>query len=185
MTGTLSVRELQEQDIVPLSQYWFTAEPSFLIGMGVDLDKMPKEEEWMNMLAEQVRTPLEQKKSYCIIWEIDKVAVGHSNINKIIFGQEAAMHLHLWKPGIRKRGMGTELVKMTIPYFFRNYKLQTLYSEPYALNPAPNKTLEKAGFQFVKEYVTVPGWINFEQPVRRWEMSYEQFCRSGLARDGG
>ena len=181
MNGILSVRELEERDIVPLSRYWFTAEPSFLIGMGVDLAKMPKEEDWMNMLAEQIRAPIEKKQSYCIIWEMDNVPVGHSNINKIIVGQEAAMHLHLWKSGVRKQGMGTQLVKMTIPYFFKNYELQTLYCEPYALNPAPHKTLERVGFEFVKEYVTVPGWINFEQPVRRWEMSKTLFDKLGLA----
>ena len=180
MSETLSVRELEERDIIPLSRYWFHAEPSFLIGMGVDLSKLPREEEWINMLHEQIRSPYEQKKSYCIVWEVDKIPVGHSNINKIIFGQEAAMHLHLWKPDVRKKGMGTQLVKMTIPYFFKNYQLQTLYCEPYALNPAPNKTLQKIGFEFIKEYVTVPGWINFEQPVRRWEMSYDLYKSLGL-----
>ena len=177
MSEILSVREIQESDIVPLSRYWFHAEPSFLTGMGVDLAKMPTEQQWMNMLAEQIRSPYEQKQSYCIIWEIDKIPVGHSNINRIVFGQEAFMHLHLWKPDVRKKGMGTQLVQMTLPYFFKNYRLQTLYCEPYLLNPAPHKTLEKVGFQFVKEYVTTPGWINFEQPVRRWEMSYDQFIR--------
>ena len=180
MNEILSVRELEEGDIVPLSRYWFSAEPSFLKGMGVDLAKMPKEQDWVKMLAEQIRTPIEQKQSYCIIWEVDKVAVGHSNINKIIFGQEAAMHLHLWNSGVRSRGMGTQLVKMTIPFFFKKYHLQTLYCEPYALNPAPNRTLERVGFEFVKEYVTVPGWINFEQPVKRWEMTYQRYTLLGL-----
>lgn len=38
-------------------------------------------------------------------------------------------------------------------------------------NPAPNKTLKKAGFELVKEYVTTPGPINFEQPVKLWCLS--------------
>ena len=43
------------------------------------------------------------------------------------------------------------------------------------MNPAPNKTLARVGFEFVKEYVTVPGSINFEQPVNRWEMTREKY----------
>ena len=85
------------------------------------------------------------------------------------------MHLHLWNTGTRQKGMGTALVKLTLPFFFINYHIKKLYCEPYALNPAPNKTLEKAGFKFVKKFTTIPGWLNFEQEVNLWEMSYERF----------
>ena len=75
------------------------------------------------------------------------------------------------------RGMGVEFVRLSINYFFNNYKLQKLYCEPYAFNPAPNKTLAKAGFRFVKNYRTTPGWLNFEQEVCLWEMSREPSSR--------
>jgi RimJ/RimL family protein N-acetyltransferase len=101
--------------------------------------------------------------------------IGHCNVNKIIFGEEAYMHLHLWQNNTRQKGMGATLVKKSIPFFFKNLKLKRLYCEPYALNPAPNKTLEKIGFQLVKEYVTVPGYLNFEQPVKRWELTYNKY----------
>lgn len=171
----LSVRELQEKDITPLSDYWFSAEPGFLEGIGVDLAKMPARDEWQEMLATQMRQGYEEKQSYCVIWQADGQAVGHSNVNKIVFGQEAFMHLHLWKPDFRQKGMGTDLVKLSLPYFFKNLQLKTLYCEPYALNPAPNKTLEKVGFDFLKEYITTPGWINFEQPVCLWALTLEKF----------
>ena len=172
---TLSVRELRSDDIEPLINYWLGADPTFLQGMGVDLAKLPVREEWHRMLTEQLATPLKEKKSYALIWEVDGKAVGHSNINKIVFGQEAYMHLHLWNPEVRKKGYGIQFIRMSLPYFFKNYELQTLYCEPYALNPAPNRTLARAGFSPVKEYVTTPGWINFEQPVRLWAMSREEY----------
>lgn len=173
--NTLSVREMQKEDIEAIAQYWFGSDSSFLVGMGVDLNKLPAKEEFAKMLSEQLSQPYQEKKSYCIIWQVDNRAVGHSNINKILFGEEAYMHLHLWNSGVRKKGFGTALVKMTLPYFFENFKLKRLYCEPYALNPAPNKTLEKVGFEFIKEYVTIPGFINFEQKVKRWELSYDKF----------
>jgi RimJ/RimL family protein N-acetyltransferase len=120
-------------------------------------------------------SPIEEKKSYCIIWQADGKAIRHSNINKTIFGQEAYMHLHLWNTGLRKKGWATKLVELTLPWFFEKYKLKKLYCEPYALNPAPNKVLEKAGFEFLKTFTTTPGWINFEQPVNLWTMSYQQY----------
>ena len=173
--NTLSVRELSEQDIPLITHYWLSAAPDFLTSMGVDLTKMPSQAEWEKALLEQLSQTIPVKKSYCLIWQLDGQAVGHSNINKIQIGEEAYMHLHIWETGIRQKGMGTNLVKLTLPYFFECYRLKTLYCEPYALNPAPNKTLEKVGFQFVKKYVTTPGWLNFEQPVNLWEMSRDRF----------
>jgi RimJ/RimL family protein N-acetyltransferase len=178
----LSVREMHKSDIDSIIHYWLGADTSFLEGMGADITKMPSREEWAEMLEEQVRTPIKEKKSYCIIWLLGGVPVGHSNINKIVYGEEAYMHLHLWKSNLRKKGIGTELVRLTLPYFFENFKLKILYCEPYALNPAPNKTLQKAGFELVKEYTTIPGWINFEQPVKRWQLRYDDYIEVELTK---
>ena len=176
----LSVREILEEDIPLITQYWLGSDNAFLTGMGVDLAKIPSKEDWYIMLKAQLNQRYEEKKSYCIIWILNEKPIGHSNINKIVFGEEAYMHLHIWDADARKKGVGTELIKLTLPYFFENCKLRQLYCEPYALNTAPNKTLEKAGFVFVKEYVTTPGMLNFEQPVNRWEMSYESYKKPTL-----
>lgn len=165
-----SVREIQESDIPHLINYWLTATDEYLLSLGADPAKMPSREEWIAMLTEQIKTGYADKKAYAIIWLLDGRPVGHSNVNKIIFGQEAYMHLHLWDPSLRKTGYGLQFVKMGIPYFFKNLQLKKLYCEPYALNPAPNKTLPKAGFRFVRSYITVPGYLNFKQEVNLWEM---------------
>lgn len=169
----LSVRDIQQSDIDLITRYWLEADDQYLVGMGVDLSKMPTEPEWKAMLLQQTQTSIEKKQSYCMIWLVNGRPIGHSNVNKIIFGQEAYMHLHIWEPHIRKKGYGSTFIKMTVPHFFKNLQLKTLYCEPYALNPAPNKTLEKAGFTFIKEYTTNPGSINFEQPVKRWSLAVE------------
>ncbi len=171
----LSVREIQKSDIGSITQYWLSADPAFLTGMGVEPAKMPSKEEWITMLSEQLTQSYPEKKSYCMIWLVDSKAIGHCNVNKIKFGEEAYMHLHLWNADGRKKGRGPKLVKMSIPYFFENLELKTIYSEPYALNPAPHKALEKAGFTFVKEFITIPGFLNFEQPVKYWELTYKQY----------
>ena len=170
MSPTLSVREIQPSDTALIARYWLSAEPAFLQGMGVDLAKMPNEAQWLAMLSEQLSLPYLEKKSYCIILQADEQPVGHCNVNKIRFGEEAFMHLHLWSASDRRRGIGAALVSMAIPYFFKNLRLQKLCCEPYALNPAPNRALAKIGFRWVKTYTTVPGFLNFEQEVNLWKM---------------
>ncbi len=171
----LSVREIKETDIDKISNYWLDADSEFLQSLGVDLDKLPSREEWRKMLTEQVEQPYHLKQSYCLIWMVDDVPVGHCNVNKIVFGEEAYMHLHLWNDTDRRSGFGATFIKMSLPHFFRNLQLQRLYCEPYSLNPAPNKTLAKLGFGFVKQYTTTPGYINFHQPVSLWELTYNEF----------
>ncbi|WP_162427457.1 GNAT family N-acetyltransferase [Pontibacter pudoricolor] len=178
----LSVRELQTEDIPLIADYWLTSEPDFLVGMGVDLAKVPSREELTAMLTYQLSLPVNQRMSYALIWLEDDKPVGHSNVNKIEFGESAYMHLHLWQPALRQKGAGTELVKQSLPYYFDKLQLKTLYCEPYALNPAPNKTLAKAGFEFVKQHTTIPGTINFEQEVNLWQLTREKYeqIRAGL-----
>jgi RimJ/RimL family protein N-acetyltransferase len=176
----LSVREIQESDIELITQYWLQADKGLLEKMGVDISKLPSRDEWGKMLFEQLSQPVEEKKSYCIIWQVDGKPIGHSNVNKILFAKEAYMHLHMWNEGLRQKGLGTALVKKCIPYYFEKLKLKKLYCEPYALNPAPNNVLKKIGFKFIKEYVTTPDWLNFEQAVNRWELSYDNYKKLGL-----
>jgi RimJ/RimL family protein N-acetyltransferase len=176
----LLVRELRESDIELIIQYWLSSDKSFLEGMGADITRIPSRDEWDKMLSEQLSQPFEEKKSYCVIWEVGGRPIGHSNVNKIIFGEEAYMHLHMWNESLRQKGMGTALVKKSTPYYFENLKLKKLYCEPYALNPAPNNVLKKIGFKFIKEYRTTPGWLNFEQAVNRWELSYDNYKKLSL-----
>jgi RimJ/RimL family protein N-acetyltransferase len=137
----LTVRPITNSDIPLLTDYWMNADEAFLRGMGADIKKIPPREHWEAMLREQVQTPLQLKRSYCIIWLIDDKPVGHSNASDIIFGKEAHMHLHIWQQSIRQKGMGTAFVKITLPYYFNDLQIGELYCEPYALNDAPNKTL--------------------------------------------
>jgi len=73
--------------------------------------------------------------------------------------------------------MGEKLLQLTLPFFFDTLQLKTVYSEPYALNAAPNKTFKKVGFEYLRQYVTTPGALNFQQPVKRWELTKEEFQR--------
>jgi RimJ/RimL family protein N-acetyltransferase len=171
----LNAREMTIEDIPLICKYWTESDPAHMEAMGVDLKKLPTREQLTDMLTSQINTPIEKRRSYCMIWEVDGEPVGHCNTNPTHFGDYGFMHLHLWNGTNRQKGMGAELVKMTLPRFFEDLNLRELYCEPYALNPAPNATLAKAGFEFIKEYTTTPGPLNFEQPVKRWIMTRRQY----------
>jgi len=171
----IKVREIELKDIDLIADYWLRSDADYLLDMGADISKLPTRNEFCKMLVEQINLPIKDKKSYALIWELNGKQVGHSNVNGIEYGKHATMHLHLWKSDSRKKGIGTVLVKKSLPFYFENLEIQKLVCEPYALNPAPNRTLKKVGFEFEKKYTTVPGSINFEQEVNRWKLSKKKY----------
>ena len=151
------------------------ADDAYLNRLGVDRDKLSGLDEWREILAEEFQEPVEKRKLYYVIWESNGTPVGHSHIARIVYGREAYMHLHLWNPENRKTGNGTWFIGESIKLYFEKFNLKELYCEPHALNPAPNRTLPKVGFELLKSYDTTPGWINFHQPVNRWRLIKENF----------
>lgn len=173
--NALSVREMVEDDIEQFIRYWEEASPAYLEGMGVDVSKRPTREQFEKLVIPQLGQPMEERKAYFLTWIKDGHPVGSQHVNQIVFGEQAYMHLHLWDSENRQKGMGQELVKQSLPFFFENLKLQQLFCEPYALNPAPNKTVERLGFTLVKQHTTIPGASNFEQLVNLWKLTRERY----------
>lgn len=171
----ISIRTIEERDIASIVDYFLNADVSFLHGMGVDPDKLPARENWIGMLTRELSVPLASKKFYYVIWMLNDQPIGHSSLTNIAYPQEAYMHIHMWHSNTRNVGIGIELIRKTLEHYFEDLGFKQLYCEPYALNPAPNKVLEKVGFDFIKDYVTTPGWLCFQQPVKRWLLTAEKF----------
>ena len=153
--------------------YFLDADQEFLKGMGADKNKLPKREKWIGLFEKKFEIPVAKKKFFDLIWLLNDIPVGHSNINNISYGKQATMHLHLWQSKNRKQGLGSAFVKLSIPIYFETFQLDKLICEPYAGNPAPNQVLKKVGFNFIKSYETTPGWINFHQKVCKYEFTKE------------
>ena len=171
---SIHVREMTLAETMLMIRYFLESDDDYIRSLGADPAKLPEKEIWQKQLAEDLNRPLQERKFYYLTWLVGEQPVGHSNIAKIIYGQEAYMHLHLWHPDKRQHGLGCELVRKSIPKFFNTFNLQMLYCEPFADNLPPNHTLPKAGFEFVKKYETVPGWMNFKQFVNRWQLPREK-----------
>jgi len=177
MSVNLSVREMLDDDVKHIVNYWQNATDETLLKMGADKSKLPTAEVLTKFLQQQIATPYQEKKSYALIWVLDGNPIGHNNVNNIDFGKSAFMHLHIWNTPNRKKGMGSILLKKALPFFFENLNLETLFCQPKATNEAPNKTLPKADFNFQKKYTTIPGHLNFEQEVNLWQITRQEFLK--------
>jgi RimJ/RimL family protein N-acetyltransferase len=94
--------------------------------------------------------------------------VGFSSTDRIEFGEQAFMHLHILRTPHRRTGFGTEFVKRSAATYFGVLELRRLYCEPNAFNVAPNRTLQRAGFTYLFSHEAAPSSINFMQVTTRW-----------------
>ena len=159
-------------DYERMIDYFLGGDDALLRGMGVDPEKLPPRQVWLDSaLLDHQRIDADKERSY-LAWIHEGTAVGHSSINRIRIGEEAFIHLHLWVGSLRQAGLGTQYFRASAAEFMRAFRLRRLYCEPYAENPGPNRVLLKAGFRFLRRYRTVPGPINFEQDVNQYVLEF-------------
>ena len=163
-----SVRPLSHSEIPEIVNYWTLAPADYLLGMGVDLSKVPSAEQLFGALSRQLTLSVQERTSYCIIWLCDERPIGHCNLNPFVYGNSGSLHLHIWRAEDRHHGYAAKFLPLSIEHFFSFLQLQQIVSEPFAENGPPHRALEKCGFVLEKEYRTVPGSLGSEQLVKRW-----------------
>ena len=167
---TLTVREMTTPEFELVINYFLKATPEFLEILGVDPSRVPSAEGWRERFRREDGRLIGQRTWMVLIWLSDDRPVGFSSSDKITYGEQANMHLHVIDPEHRHRGIGAECVRRSADIYFERLKLKRLFCEPNAFNVAPNRALQKAGFKYLKTHMTVPGALNYRQAVTRWVM---------------
>jgi RimJ/RimL family protein N-acetyltransferase len=165
---SLVIREMALDEVDLVIEYFHGSTPEHLETLGVDPTRLPTRQNWQAWYAAEYGKPTQERSTLLVTWELDGVAVGFSTADKITYGEQAHMHLHIVDPQRRGSGLGAACVRETAELYVEALALRRLFCEPNAFNVAPNRTLQSAGFMYVKTYQTVPGPLNYHQPVTRW-----------------
>lgn len=170
----LTVRPLDPSEIDIRINYFHNASDDFLQRLGVDRQLLPSSEEWRSSYEAEYALPIRERQELNLVWQLDNEIVGLSSCDKIVFGIEAYMHLHIIDSEKRQAGLGAEFVKESASYYFHVLELERLFCEPNAYNVAPNRTLQRAGFHYLFTHQNKPGPVNFFQSTTRWVMDKEK-----------
>ncbi len=165
---TPNVRKMTLSETELIVDYFHGATPEHLETMGVDPTRLPARDAWRERFARDFALPIEQRQAFQTIWLEDGRAIGFSTTDKIVYGERANIHLHMVDPDRRNSGVGAACVRQSVDIYFETLQLKRLFCEPNAFNVAPNRTLQKAGFKYLKTHMTVPGLLNYHQAVTRW-----------------
>lgn len=174
----LIIREMELEEVGVIVDYFHRSSLEHLEMMGVDPTKLPEPAKWRQRYADEYNKPAKDRKTFLVIWKSGDAPIGFSTTDKIIYGEEAYMHLHILRPEHRNRGSGAFCVKESAKIYFDALELERLYCQPNAFNVAANRALQRAGFKYLKTFRTVPGPLNYHQAVTRWVLEKDQFNAS-------
>jgi len=164
----LIVREMQLSEVDIRINYFHDASDEYLRMLGVDRALLPTRDAWRAFYEEDCARPIQHRVNYSLVWECNGVVVGFSSTDRIDFGNEAFMHLHILAARRRSTGLGARFVRMSTRAYFEILELNRLFCEPNAFNVAPNRTLQRAGFHYLFTHEAQPSSINFPQVTTRW-----------------
>src|SRR6185312_14145470 len=164
----LSVREMTLEETEIVIDYFHGSSVEHLDMMGVDPSRLFPRPVWRQRYADAYALPRVERTMMCVLWLEDETPIGFSTTDLVSFGEQARMHLHVLEPERRNSGLGVQCVRRSVDVYFETLKLKRLICEPNAFNMPPNRTVQAAGFRYVKTYMTVPGPLNYHQPVTRW-----------------
>jgi RimJ/RimL family protein N-acetyltransferase len=147
---TLTVPEMMDSEVDVIIEYFFKSAPEYLEMLGVDPTHLPTPEIWRECFRQDYAQPIEQRTRIAVIWLSGDQPVGFSTSDKIAYGEQANLHLHVIDPARQHQGVGAEGVRRSVEIYFERLKLKRLFSEPNAFNVAPNRALQKPGFKYLK-----------------------------------
>ena len=170
----LVVREMRLDEVDIRIDYFLNADLDYLQKLGVDPDNLPSRQAWLQKYEEDYARPVEQRESIQLLWLENGDPIGFSSADAIEFGEQAKMHLHVIEEGRRRSGRGVQCVRQSAKLYFAMLKLERLYCQPNAFNVAPNRTLQSAGFKYLKTHEITPSPINFHQAVTVWRLERDE-----------
>ena len=168
----LRARELLPSEAHIVTSYFHSSTPEHLERLGVDPSRLPPVTVWQDRIKQQCELAPERRATVLVLWLKNSEPVGFSSCDKVVYGDHAYMHLHVLNPDERQKGIGAECVRQSAAIYSNTLKLKSLFCEPNAFNVGPNRTLQKAGFKYIKTHMTVPGPLNYHQAVTRWMLEF-------------
>ena len=165
---SVEVRPMRIDEVGLIIDYFHGASPEHLELMGVDPTRLPTRLAWRERYEHDFSLVVEKRAMFVTLWLEDGQPAGFSTADKIRFGEQANMHLHVIAADGRGRGVGARCVPLSVDIYFEQLRLKRLFCEPNAFNVAPNRTLQRSGFKYLKTHMTVPGPLNYHQAVTGW-----------------
>lgn len=153
--NSVSVRDLSEEDIPFVLDYWFRSPPGFIESLGVDPAKLPEEAPFAEAMRGRVREShgaAGTKMPMLTILHEDR-PVGMHTLNPLVEGDHAIFHAHVWSPEMRGRGIAELSYPLACRLFLERFDLKRILFKTPVQNQGALRVKEKLGIRFIGEEI--------------------------------
>jgi RimJ/RimL family protein N-acetyltransferase len=149
----VALRDLRESDIPLILGYWYHSPPGYIASMGVDVSKMPSEDEMRKSLRNKVKTNrrLLHSKLNALVILVNREPIGFHTLTSIKEGDSGIFHAHIWKKELRGQGIGLQSYPEACRLFMERFDLQRIHFRTPAQNVGAIRVKEKLGIRCVGE----------------------------------
>jgi RimJ/RimL family protein N-acetyltransferase len=166
----LTVRPLASEDFDGYIAYFTQLSKADAERMGLAIDRVPSPSRMRSDLEAMIAAPVDQLRSFILVWRLDGKTIGHSSLKDIVPGDVGSIHLHMWCADLRGRGYGPRLFCLSVLDFYQRFNLKRIICEPKADNPMANRMLKKVGFPLVLTHVAAGSELSVVCKLNRYEI---------------
>lgn len=149
----VALRDLRESDIPLILGYWFHSPPGYIASMGVDVSKMPSEDEMRKSLRNKVKTNrrLLHSKLNALVILVNREPIGFHTLTSVKEGDSGIFHAHICKKELRGQGIGLQSYPEACRIFMERFDLQKIHFKTPLQNIGAIRVKEKLGIRCVGE----------------------------------
>lgn len=149
------LRDLSEEDIPLVLNYWFRSPTGFIESIGVDIAKLPQEVEMEKTLTELCREnkKLPSSKLHALAIVYENQAIGVHTIHPLVENDFGIFHAHIWKPELRRQGLALVTYPKACLTFIRRFGLKRILFKTPIQNTGAIRVKEKLGIRYIGEEV--------------------------------
>jgi len=149
----VTVRDLSEEDVNEVTEYWYHSPPGFIEAMGIDPKKLLPEPEFARYLIEKCTANklLAASKLNTLTITYKGKAIGSHTIDPLVEGDHGIFHAHIWNPEMRRKGIAMITYPKACWIFMERFDLKRILFKTPMQNIGPIRVKEKLGIRCIGE----------------------------------
>jgi RimJ/RimL family protein N-acetyltransferase len=140
------LRAPEVSDAAYVTEYWFGPASAHLQAY-IEPDAFGTKEETLARTEKIFASFGGQGPWSTLIVDIDGQPSGNVLINGLVPEEEALVHVHIWKPKLRRTGIASQMARDVFAYFLDAFKLKKLILKVQTDNTPVIRLLESLGLQ--------------------------------------
>jgi hypothetical protein len=145
----VAVRDLCEEDVGRLTNYWYHSPPGFIDAMGIDPKKLLPELEFHRAMIDECRANslLGASKLRSLAITYKGKAIGSHAICPLEEGDHGVFHAHIWQPEMRGKGIARLTYPNACLIFMERFDLKRILFKTPIQNVGAIRVKEELGLR--------------------------------------